>query len=319
MRELTSPAELSTLDDRLVARFRLLARITAGLIGLAAAAALCGYFFSYAPLTRIGPGLRGMPILVAASMLCLAIAALADSYLRSRLAVITAAVALLVGCTVVVEYAVIGQDTLSATLHAVFFRDPAEPAGYISLTTGIGVMFVALALMLRRPEWRPAGDIFAGLCMIVSGYAVLEYIYGARALTALTPLRSMGPRPGIGLFALSMAVIFVRPEQGWGRVVASSLSGGPVTRRQLTLMLLPPVAGWSLLHAAGEFSIRPAAEMAMLVMLVIVPLSLLILRDGRVLDQLDLERRAKAVIQAQVQDDLKELVAIHRYRRDRSI
>ena len=309
MWDVTPGAEPRALDDRLVMRFRVVARVLAALVVLGAAAVLGGYVFRYAPLTRIGPGLRDMPFLAAASVFLLGVSVLGESYRRRGVSVATAVAALAAAAIIVLNYAVFGEDVVSAVLRDIFFPHEAAPAGYVSLSATAGVVLAGLALMLRAPKLKAAGNVCAVLCLIVSGFAILESIYGVPGMTGLGGLRIMGSRPGIGLFGLSVAIILLRPEEAWGGVMASSLAGGAVTRRQLLMLLLPPIAGWVLLHVNAGRSEPAGAEMALLVMLIIVPLGLLILRDGRTLDELDVERKSKAAIQARVQDDLEARIA----------
>ena len=103
MWDVTPGAEPRTLDDRLVMRFRVVARVLAALVVLGAAAVLGGYVFRYAPLTRIGPGLRDMPFLAAASVFLLGVSVLGESYRRRGVSVATAVAALAAAAIIVLN------------------------------------------------------------------------------------------------------------------------------------------------------------------------------------------------------------------------
>ncbi len=139
--------------------------------------------------------------------------------------------------------------------------------------------------------------------------ALLGYAYGVRDLYAAPLFHTMALNTALACFGLAAGSLLANPRRGWASVIASREMGGGSTRRQLAFLILPPVAGWVLLRATSAATLGPATAMALLVVLTIVPLAVLILRDGRLLSALEAERRTKAELQASVQVDLERRLA----------
>jgi PAS domain S-box-containing protein len=129
----------------------------------------------------------------------------------------------------------------------------------------------------------------SGLSLVVSGVALLGYLYGVADLYSLPMFNSMGLNTAVALTILAIAEILVEPEVGWASVIVSHEIGGGATRRQLSFIVVPVIAGWFLVQATAAGQLGAGAAMALLVIATIVPLAMLILRDGRVLT--DLNRR----------------------------
>jgi signal transduction histidine kinase/CheY-like chemotaxis protein len=145
----------------------------------------------------------------------------------------------------------------------------------------------------------------SGLGLVIAGTALLGYLYGVADLYALPMFNSMGLNTAVALTLLAVAEVLVEPQRGWASVIVSREIGGGATRRQLSFIAVPVIAGWVLLRATGAAQIGPGAAMALLVIITVVPLGVLILRDGRILNALDRAHRDRADVQAKFSSDMK--------------
>ena len=115
----------------------------------------------------------------------------------------------------------------------------------------------------------------------------------------------MAPQTATALMLLSLASLAVRPQIGWAAIVASDGAGGASARRLIAFTPLPPLLGFLLARTAELHRLNVGAAMAALVVLTIVPLALLVLRGGRILDALDRERHATVALEAAREAELR--------------
>ena len=266
-------------------------------------AAIFGYLRHLPMLMQVRTGWQGMSPVTALGLSTTACAVLCQSLSLRRSAAAACWTAAAIGGLVLAVYALKGRDVVSPWLAAQLFRFPADAAGRTSIATAASVLALGAAGLDRRSSW--LRDAIASSVLLVSGVALLGYAYGVRDLYAVPIFHTMALNTALGLLSLSVATLLVNPRAGWASVIASRSAEGGATRRQLSFLILPPVAGWVLLRITSAAALGPAVAMAMLVILTVVPLALLIIRDGRMLTALEAERRTKAALQARVQGDLE--------------
>ncbi|MES2187576.1 MAG: ATP-binding protein [Pseudomonadota bacterium] len=281
------------------------ARALASLAGVLALIALAGYALWAFGWVPVRPGAQGVPPVTAIALLALAIAVAAGTWRRPRLAAVCAWCGLALGAAVLAGYAARRQDLLGAFVSGRLLGLPVEATGTTAGATAVALVLVAGALLLRRRR-APLADLCGGLALVLAGTVLLGYIYGVDDLYALPLFNDMALRTAVGLFVLALAALLVEPRLGWSSVIATSYLGGGATRRQMAFTLVPPIAGWLLLKATDADRLGYGAAMALLVMTTVVPLALMVLRDGRVQIALDAERRAKAALQADLTRDMAE-------------
>jgi signal transduction histidine kinase len=270
-------------------------------------AVLSGYVLKRPSIVDFGPAFQGMSPLTAMGLGTLAIAVLALSWRRRRIARAAGSAALSLGAGLLLEHAIAGEDAISpAVAHWLFGYDPSI-AGRMSLATAACLSVLGFAVLNRSNA--KLADSAAGAALLVSWLAVIGYAYGVQDLYAVPMFNTMAIHTAVAITALSVALIIVHQDAGWASVITSREAGGAATRRQLAFILLPPIAGWCLLGAADAHRLGPGAAMAFLVILTIVPLALLILRDGQVLNALEREQRDKAQLQAGQAEILKRRLA----------
>lgn len=281
-----------------------LARFFSALAIFSASLTLFGYGAHIYALTWIRPGFNGMSILTAIVLILLAVAVLATTAKRERLRAVASGLSALLIVPILLSYLLKGTDTLSVPLAIRFFSAPPQEAGRTALATAVACLLLAIAILVRRSHPRTA-DLAAGLVAAISATGLLGYLYGVPDLYAFWVFNTMAIHTAVSLLLLAVAVIFSVPGVGWSGVITSPTAGGRATRRQLSVLLIPPAMGLLLLQAINQQKLGSGAAMALMVITMVWPLALLILRDGRTLVALDNARRGRAELQQRHAEDLE--------------
>ena len=291
----TSPHQTDSIDRVMSVG----ARAAGVLVAIACVCVIAGYALHTDALIHLRPGWSGTSPLTAVALLCLAASVATDTGRRSRLGW----VAILVGSNALLADAVAEPDGLSRYIAAhVFALDP-DHAGQVSGPTAICLIVLAIADLGRsRPK---LADRLAALAIVISTFAVLDELYETGTLRALALFSTMAPQTAAAILLLAFASLTIRPQVGWASVVASSGTGGASTRRIIAFTLLPPLLGLVLARTAELHRLNFGAAMATLVVLTVAPLALLVLRSGRILDELDRERDATAAVEAARESELR--------------
>jgi signal transduction histidine kinase len=172
---------------------------------------------------------------------------------RSRIAHLLAVAVLVVAAATLCEH-LFGWDLrIEVLVHPRSPNSGVGAAGRMSPITAVDFIFLAAALLLldvgapadRRPsQWLALG---AG---ITAAIALLGYFYDVTSLYKITSYSTTALPSAVAVLALSLAMLFARPEHGFMRVIAADSPTGALTRRLLPLIVVVPVVlGW--LHLAG--------------------------------------------------------------------
>lgn len=283
-------------------------RLAAGFVILIGITVLFGYELHSRAIVSLAPGLQGMSVLTATSLLAVSAALLATSWKRTLIARSAAAVAVAIGAILLGLGLWFGHDPINPTLaFRLFGFDPSQ-AGKTSPATAACVVLLGTAALVRGKTW--VADLLGVATLVISGLALLGYAYGVRDLYALPVFRTIALHTALALFLLSLSSLLLTPKTGVAAIVTSGGPGGRTTRRLLAFTLAPPLLGVVLLRATDAHHLGPSAAMAFLVALTILPLAFLILRDGRVLNELEAERQHRAELQAALSQDLEATLAV---------
>jgi signal transduction histidine kinase len=291
------------------------ARFASMLVALLSLLVLSGYVFRSPEMTQLYSPFRAMAVLTVTALLFLSMAVFLQTTRWGRLCWPAAVVAGGCGLFALGSHIVLGGERLSPAIEtALFAVEPAE-ASRMGLATAVCLLLLSASCwpgLDRQPD-SPRGlrwsNLLAAVALTISGIALLGYAYGARDLYALSPLNAMALPTAASLFLLAIAGIVARPRHGWASIIASGLNGGASTRRQLLFTLLPPLLGWMLVEAMVSQNVGATTAMALLVALTVVPLALLVLRDGAVLDQLEAQRREIADVHLRLNGELERRLA----------
>ena len=279
-----------------------IARLAALAIATLCAVVLLGYATHFGVVVDLGAGWQGVSPITALALLCLAVIAFLDDSGRGRLIDGLAWSVVAIGAASLVSEAMVGQDIVDPFIASKIFLFNQARAGRMSAATAIALVLLACAGLARdKPK---VSDRAAALALVIALFALLGYAYGVRDLYGVPLFTTMALQTAASIFVLALARLIMRPETGWAAIVASPREGGRAVRRLLAFTLLPPVAAFVLLVLTQARRLGPGAAMAGLVVITVVPLSLLILREGRTRDELERERRTRA---KQRQDNLREI------------
>lgn len=269
---------------------------------------LIGYGTHTYALTWVRPGFQGMSIVTALAVVLMAGSVLATTMTRERWRMATAWCAGLSMLAILASYLTTGADAISAPLVIEIFGVPGEFAGRTAIATCVASLLLTAALLLRRNHAFIA-DVAAGSVAAISATGLLGYVYGVPDLYAFWIFKTMAVHTAASLLLLSVATILASPNTGWASILASDTSGGKVTRRQLSMLLVPPLVGWMLLDAANAQQVSHGTAMTLMVVSMIWPLAFLILRDGRSLVALETSQHQQAAQEQQHRRDLEDRLA----------
>ena len=281
-----------------------LSRICSVGAGLIALISLAGYLSGLSLLVHLHAGLAGMSPLTLTAVLALSVAGVAQVAARDAVIHASTASAAAIALVALGSHAVFGADVLGPAIGRALFHMASATVGRTSTATAIGILLIALGLVTARR--RPlVSDTAGGAALVLSGTALLGYLYGVGDLYALPIFNTMALNTAAAIALLAVATLCAHPELGWAAIIGSEEAGGGATRRQLAIILLPIAAGWALLRATEDARLGPAVAMALLVMVTIVPFAILILRDGHILNSLERERATRIALQDRIAADME--------------
>ncbi|MCY0386769.1 response regulator [Robbsia sp. Bb-Pol-6] len=297
------------MDIRSVRVWKWVSPVLAALVLAVVATVLSGYLFGTLRFIRLFPSLQGMSLLTALSLGGIAFALAGQTRVGRGVLLFALWSSLIIAIVALAEHALLGADVLSPRLAHQLFGLPTVKSGRTSIATALSLALLALGL-LHRLHARPiVCDYCAGAVLLVSGTALLGYAYGVRDLYSLFPFNTIALHTAGALFLLGIATLLSQTERGWARAITSAGPGGRTTRALLAFTLLPPVVGALLLHLTHTWRLGPDVAMAILVIVSVAPLTVSILHGGKILEDLEEERRSKDILTARVAEHLNRQLA----------
>jgi signal transduction histidine kinase/CheY-like chemotaxis protein len=294
----------------IVAAFRAFSWIVSLAAIVLGASVLVGWAIGNQSLETIRPGLAAMSPLTAVSFILAGGSLTARRWHASGLPSVFAGGLPVIGIIVLASYAIFGRDALNPMLEAWTPGGAAQP-GNTSPATAFAIILLGGALLsVGKRNLDPVLIWFAAPGVFLTALALLGYAYGVEDLYAVAFYRTMALHTAIGLFAMFLACLVAVPEAGWAGIVASAWPSGLATRRQLVLAtLLPFMIGFVVLHGVRAGQIGLGLGVAIVVAATMVPLVFRILRDGQILDLLEMQRSAATKALQDLNATLEERVA----------
>ncbi len=256
------------------ASLRQVARALGLAVAATGAAVLVGWALHVELLKSLVPGFVPMMANTAAALVAagLGVALLAPDPPRRPAAQIGRVLA---ACVVAVASATLAEHLLGRDLHIdqLLFRGSAAAGapGRMSVGCASALLLVGTALLLLEHEtrrgYRPA-QVLALLAALIPLQAIIGYFYGAEPKHGQSPLTEVALHTGIAFGLLCAAILLLRPERGFMRVVASAGPAGFMARRLLFAIVLLPIAlGWLFLVAglrSGQYQAMVGASLVVL-------------------------------------------------------
>jgi len=294
----------STPREKPPIRQALEAFLPAVLAGGLATITLVGYVFDVPSLVMMRPSLPAMSPITASAVLLLAVAVLLSATRRPGPARWAAGAASALAMLVMASRGLGHGDAVSPVVERYLFGLSSRP-GQMAMATASCILLVAGAIVLRR-RYPSLSNTCSGWALVITGTVLVSFAYTPDDIYAIAFFSGVAVHTAAALFLLAGACIFIESRSGWAAIITSPQAGGGATRRQLLFALMPPIAGWFLLQLTGSDRLGLGAAMTLLVVATVVPLALLVLRDGQGLIALDLARQASADLQKIHGEDLAE-------------
>ncbi len=264
---------------------------------------LLGWIFDISGLKTVLPGFVNMKANTALAFLCLGMAAtLFAKPVRAgrdfgRFAPWIAGVAIVIGALTLAEY--IFRTSLG--IDELLFRDPVlttgtSNPGRMAPNTAFNflILGIAVALLRRGPRAVYAAQLLTLFSFLATMLALVGYLFNAQVFVTVASLTRMALHTIAGFFALGVALLGLRSDHGFMRVVMADSAGGFVARRLLLPALLVPLAlgiGVQLGLTRGLYDAGFA--LALFVSLSVITLGVLVWLSARQLN--DAEERRLAV------------------------
>jgi signal transduction histidine kinase len=167
---------------------------------------------------------------------------------------------------------------------------PGRPAINSALVMALdGAALLAIEARTERGN-RPA-ELLSVLAVFIAFTAIVGYMYGVRGLYSFGPRTGMALLTAITLSALSLGVLFARPDEGVVSLVAAADPGAAMVRRLIPAAFIVPIglgALW-LLARDADWMTREGAVSAFVGAVVITFLTL-VMRAAVVVRKADLQR-----------------------------
>jgi len=163
-------------------------------------------------------------------------------------------------------------------------------AGLMSPITGFGFLGSGITLLILdarsrvacwSAQWLPCGVVIAAT------FGILDFV-----LNAHTVHTYISPATASLLFIDALALLFSRPDRGMGALMASTGSGGTLTRRLLPAAILAPlVIAWLRWRTEAAGLVSEWSGLALMSVSSIVFLAAVIVWTGLTFNRNDLEKR----------------------------
>jgi len=233
---------------------------------------------------------------------------------QRRLGRLVALVPLVIGLLTVTEYGF----AVDLDVDQLLFVEPPRAFGTLAPgrmapNTAIALSLLGAGLLTLDRPWRglrPAQWCAVAIALI-SLPAILVYAYGVHFATGLAHFTHMAIHTVLAVLGLCVGLLAARPDVGWMREFSSTDVGGTMARRLAPVGLFVPL-GLGFLSVQGcrlgffdmEFGLALAVIGSATVLVPVV------LRNARMLDHLDVDRRQAWQALAQANADLEQRVEI---------
>ena len=294
-------AQLSTaLFDRRTARTTAVGTACGALALALGVSVLCAWWFGIEPLIRPLPTYPAMVPNTASWLVLLGSAQLllrrpAAAGFNRRLATTFALIVCVVAAMTLAEYALnVDLNIDRMFVHIPLNTTTGYPPGRSAPGTALALLILAVAV--AAIDVRIANRVFvtealSTLAWLIAVLALAGYVYGGTALyRGPTPHTGIAPHTIVGIFALSLGLLCLRPDRPMMRLFTSSLAGGFVVRRLLLGALAIPGIGLLVMVGSGASLYEQPFAAALLAVSAMAIALILVFFTGRALDRLDAAR-----------------------------
>jgi PAS domain S-box-containing protein len=166
----------------------------------------------------------------------------------------------------------------------------------------------AALLSLYRDRAIVFRQILAITVFLVELLALVGYAYGVDELYGLPQYTGIALHTAVGLAILSLGILTIREKEGFMALVSAATPAGAVVRRLLIWVLaLPVLLGWIRVMALQRSYFDTAAGTAVLVVSLVAVFSAVVLRLGRRLGILELEKEQSRAVVRETEERFQSL------------
>ena len=269
------------VNKRMAQCLRLVAAVFPCLSWLAVLVTTCGQIFRSPFAAQTASAATGMAVLTSLALACLATALLGARHRRSAIFPLLSWVAFLISVIVIASYSVAGDDVVNPRL-ARWLLGPSAPVQlHCSIATALCIALLSIAQLRRAPVYASISDYLAGTTVLISGAALLAYLFKVPDLHHIFIYSTMAVPTAVAIWLLAIATIAADSSTGWAALISSARAAGSTTRRHLVLSHIPIVLVGVALHGIRSGYISTESAMTFLVVLIMAPMIVLIFKHGK--------------------------------------
>ncbi len=193
-----------------------------------------------------------------------------------------------------------------------FSEAPGERAtsspGRMGINASTSFVLCSGALLCLYSRRAFVGQLAAIVVLQLELLVLVGYAYGVDEFYALVPYTGIALHTAIALAVLSLGILAARENEGIMAVVSAQTPGGTVVRRLLVWVLgLPVLLGWIRVMASQRSYFDTALGTAVLVVSLGAIFSAIVLRMGRRLNTLELERVQSRLVLRETEERFRTL------------
>lgn len=266
---------------------------------------LVGWAFNNTAFNSVLPGLVAMQPITAICLILggTAILLARFSFRNWPIHVVLGAVVLLLSTLNLAQYVFAIDLGIDKLLFSRAVRDqPVEMAhpGRMAEPTAVAFVLIAVSIVLVGARSAAMIRLFSGCATVVQVLVIailLGYLFKAGPLTTIFGFSFVALNTAVGLWALSVGVLALRPDVGWIGLLRGTGVGASAARRLLPLVIIVPVAvGW-LAFKGSEAGLYPAeVRLALITTVTLVLLVSLTIWAATRLNNLDAIRRTEQAL-----------------------
>lgn len=257
-----------------------------------------GWLLDVPALERVVPDAVTMKFTTASCLTLLgtAIAASAAATVTGHRPLQTVGLLLLVPVVAAALFTLV-EDALGLTsaFDNPFGLDPGDAhtpvPGRMAQMTAASMLVLCAAAVLAAKRAARTSQVLAVIAIATGMTAVVGYAYGVRSLYGVGPFNTMAVHTAVAIVIAGLGVLFLRPAEGYLRVLVGNTAGGVIVRQVLPwVVLLPPVVGAFVVVGIRDGSYSGPFAVALFASVIALAGAALVWFQGERLRDVDLRR-----------------------------
>lgn len=228
------------------------------------------------------------------------------SYIKQALSFVI----FLIGLLTLLQYVFNLNFGIDQFLLKDLYTSPDSFPGRMSFASSVCTILIGIALIWidhPKEKIRNLSQYPAAIVIAISFLAIIGYLYDAQALYRLGTYSTMGVNTATGFVLCALTILWVRPDEGWTKIIIAESAGGFVLRRLLLPLLVAPlILGWFVLLGAKTGWYETHFGLAIISVLITGFLIVTLLVNGEQLNRINQNRKQAEERYRNVLDNLLE-------------